>query len=361
VTGDGIANTVRFESSTSTNLFTLSDQGLITAFAPATTVLTGTTEIIKSTSSFIAPSAGSGSFRPLSIAYTINNTGAQTGAATGIYLDATETALGGMTHDLMNLQVGGSSVFRASGTGACFTGASKTFTTNTAFSYLSNSVTITNSTSNNVGLNGIFSSILFSGASDATSVGAIRGTLQVSNTSASNILHAGLFAGRSASGGAFNFLIGVGAGIDLQSAAVGTNAVGVNITLSRQLGGTTTNMFGLRIADIVNATGTITNTYGIYTGDLTSGTQTNQAYSMYLSDVNARTYIAGQTSIGVTTAVASAIVQIDSTTQGFLPPRMTTTQKNAIATPATGLVVYDTTLNKLAVYTGAAWEAVTSA
>jgi hypothetical protein len=39
---------------------------------------------------------------------------------------------------------------------------------------------------------------------------------------------------------------------------------------------------------------------------------------------------------------------------------MTTTQKNAIATPATGLVVYDTTLNKLAVYTGAAWETITS-
>jgi hypothetical protein len=57
---------------------------------------------------------------------------------------------------------------------------------------------------------------------------------------------------------------------------------------------------------------------------------------------------------------SSAIVQINSTTRGFLPPRMTTTQKNAIATPASGLVVYDSTLNKLAVYTGSAWETVTS-
>jgi hypothetical protein len=39
---------------------------------------------------------------------------------------------------------------------------------------------------------------------------------------------------------------------------------------------------------------------------------------------------------------------------------MTTTEKNAIASPATGLVVYDTTLNKLSVYTGATWETVTS-
>jgi hypothetical protein len=53
-------------------------------------------------------------------------------------------------------------------------------------------------------------------------------------------------------------------------------------------------------------------------------------------------------------------VEINSTTQGFLPPRMTTTQKNAIATPVAGLVVYDTTLNKLCVRTASAWETITS-
>lgn len=58
-------------------------------------------------------------------------------------------------------------------------------------------------------------------------------------------------------------------------------------------------------------------------------------------------------------ATASSVLDVSSTTKGFLPPRMTTTQKNAIATPAAGLVVYDTTLNKLCVYT-TAWETVTS-
>jgi hypothetical protein len=53
---------------------------------------------------------------------------------------------------------------------------------------------------------------------------------------------------------------------------------------------------------------------------------------------------------------ASAQVQIDSTTQGFLPPRMTTTQKNAIASPAAGLVVYDSTTNKLCCYNGTTWN-----
>lgn len=57
---------------------------------------------------------------------------------------------------------------------------------------------------------------------------------------------------------------------------------------------------------------------------------------------------------------ASALLQVDSTVRGFLPPRMTTTQKNAIATPAAGLMVFDTTLAKLCVYSGSAWETITS-
>jgi hypothetical protein len=56
-----------------------------------------------------------------------------------------------------------------------------------------------------------------------------------------------------------------------------------------------------------------------------------------------------------TLAVPSAKMQVESTTQGFLPPRMTTAQKNAIASPATGLMVYDTTLNLMALYNGTTW------
>lgn len=67
----------------------------------------------------------------------------------------------------------------------------------------------------------------------------------------------------------------------------------------------------------------------------------------------------GNINIGGSSNDASALVNIQSTTKGFLPPRMTTTQKNAISTPANGLVVFDTTLNKLCVYT-TAWETITS-
>jgi len=70
---------------------------------------------------------------------------------------------------------------------------------------------------------------------------------------------------------------------------------------------------------------------------------------------NERRYV-----VGASTIDTSAVLQADSTTKGFLPPRMTTTQKNAIATPASGLVVYDTTLGKLCVRGAAAWETITS-
>jgi len=64
--------------------------------------------------------------------------------------------------------------------------------------------------------------------------------------------------------------------------------------------------------------------------------------------------------IGTTTEDTSALLNVTSTTNGFLPPRMTTTQKNAIGTPAAGLIVYDTTLAKLCVRTASAWETITS-
>lgn len=59
--------------------------------------------------------------------------------------------------------------------------------------------------------------------------------------------------------------------------------------------------------------------------------------------------------IGSTTDVASALLNVTSTTKGFLPPRMTTTQKNAITSPATGLQVFDTTLNQMSYYNGTTW------
>jgi len=72
-------------------------------------------------------------------------------------------------------------------------------------------------------------------------------------------------------------------------------------------------------------------------------------------DFRAIEVVSGGAYINTTSVNASAILQADSTTKGFLPPRMTTTQKNAIASPATGLQIYDTTLNRPCFYDGTTW------
>jgi hypothetical protein len=60
--------------------------------------------------------------------------------------------------------------------------------------------------------------------------------------------------------------------------------------------------------------------------------------------------------LNTATPQASAVLQADSTTQGFLPPRMTTAQRDAIATPAAGLKIFNTTLGTTDTYDGAAWQ-----
>jgi hypothetical protein len=67
------------------------------------------------------------------------------------------------------------------------------------------------------------------------------------------------------------------------------------------------------------------------------------------------TAIAQHVGIGTNTPHASAMLDVSSTNRGLLAPRMTTIQRNAIAAPAKGLLVYDTDVNSLFHYTGSAW------
>ena len=53
---------------------------------------------------------------------------------------------------------------------------------------------------------------------------------------------------------------------------------------------------------------------------------------------------------------ASAVFEANSTTKGALLPRMTTTQRNAISSPATGLEIYNTTTGRKEVYNGSFWR-----
>jgi hypothetical protein len=64
-----------------------------------------------------------------------------------------------------------------------------------------------------------------------------------------------------------------------------------------------------------------------------------------------------------TTAVASAVLDLKSTTKGFLPPRMTIAERDLIESPATGLLIWCTdcgTTGAINIYNGTIWENITA-
>jgi hypothetical protein len=216
----------------------------------------------------IALSAGSSNVRLINQTYTINNSGAQTGTGTGIFLNATETALNGMTHNLMDLQVGGTSRFRI--TGNC---AIATFDLNGL--NIANSVRATD---------------FQIGASSSRLLNSSDGVIRMANNA--------------------------------------DNGFG-----RLQFGGTTSSFPAIA----------------------RQGTTSNIV--ICLADAAAGASL-GVGMASATALSASAILQSDSTTKGFLPPRMTTAQRDLISSPAAGLMIYNTSTNLLNFYNGSVWGAV---
>lgn len=70
------------------------------------------------------------------------------------------------------------------------------------------------------------------------------------------------------------------------------------------------------------------------------------------------TSVHAQVGIGTTSPNISAQLDVYSTTKGFLPPRMTTAERTAIASAVAGLVVYNTTIGQLEYYNGTSWVAL---
>jgi len=136
---------------------------------------------------------------------------------------------------------------------------------------------------------------------------------------------------------------------------------------------TSSGFCGSIVAQTTAANDTGTGAMMLFTGRRTSST--TDPNNGTLSDITTRPLFAwennatrlmtmsaeGVLSIGTASPSTKALLDLTSTTRGFLPPRMTTAQRDAITSVPAGLMIYNTTTNKLNFYNGTAWEAVTSA
>jgi hypothetical protein len=284
----------------------------------------------------VALSAGATNPRLFNEVYTINNSGAQTGTLTGIFLNATETALNGMSHNLMDLQVGGVSGFKILNNFNINIGGS--FTNLARVHVRGDGINTIARFENNAGTFGFrFTPLatVFEPLDDANH--SIGSQFKMLNTIWTNVLQSQYSLQFTALTGLYKFN-----GTTSSFPAIKRNGAAIDFRLADDSAYCNIKAANLTASIILN------NLYYDATGTLpwllvsSTTAECNFKRSSLFSDATG-------------TAGASAQLQIDSTTKGFLPPRMTTAQVNAIVTPAEGLVVFNTTISHLCVYQAAAW------
>ena len=62
-----------------------------------------------------------------------------------------------------------------------------------------------------------------------------------------------------------------------------------------------------------------------------------------------------QVGIGTTTPNVSSVLELSSTTKAFIPPRMTTAQRDLIPNPVAGMEIFNTTTTCIEIYRGSSW------
>ena len=291
----------------------------------------------------IALSAGATNVRLINETYTINNPGVQTGTLTGIFLNATETALNSMTHNLMDLGTGGGTYVSRFNVGrvhdAAFRFNSITAATNWRPLYTISRVgaPTTPALSLGVGSGGTGSSAFIASSNDDLYLGT-----DTSNTFATNIV-------LKANGVGF---VGFG-GLTASFPAIKRNAAALEVRLADDSG------FAAISASSFTIGGTSTS-LASNTLNLAGFNVMFYSSRIYIDNDSRGVAINNNLAIGGGNVAtnSSSVLECISTTKGFLPPRMTTAQRDLIATPAAGLVIYNTSTNVLNFYNGSAWGAV---
>jgi hypothetical protein len=245
-------------------------------------------------------------YRMVGITYTINNTAVSNRTATGIFLNATETALNGMTHNLMDLQVNGNSRFRISTFGeATFSNTATIPDVKTANIWsASNNITLRNAAYNG------FNLLQFGGTTNAFPA-IKRNSAAIEFVTADGVSGYCDIVARQ-----YTSYYGAASGFQIHSSAA-TALTGFTIqSYNTTLGGKILTLYST----------------SIFEADATAGGGVTLRGS-------------GDTH----TAEASALFAMKSITKGFLPPRMDDTEVRAIPSPAEGLVVFNTDITHLCI------------
>jgi hypothetical protein len=273
-------------------------------------------------------SSGTGEFASFRATPTYNTTGTYSGIVRGFHYNPVITSLTGATHRAIETTAG-NVIFNGGNVGIG-----------------------TSSPANKLDIKGIGDVVLI----DSNAVAA-RVTLKLNTTSAS-----------------YTQIIGNGTEFNLATLGSTHITFGTNLSERVRIGSTTGNVLINTTTDAgykldVNGTARVTGdarVNGIFTaastvsvfGTFNLAADAGRGFISMLNTANTFNifrYARICSDSGFANNDASAAFEIGGTTRGFLKPRLTTTQKNAIASPAAGLEVYDTTLNRPCFYDGTTW------
>lgn len=150
-------------------------------------------------------------------------------------------------------------------------------------------------------------------------------------------------------------------GVELQRETSATTST-IGQTINAASSGTPGAGFGTNISHYAESNTTLAREIGKEEFAWTTATDASRTSNYVLSTVNSgtlaeafRVYGNKRAMVGGGTNDASAALQVTSTTGGFLQPKVTTTEMNAISSPAEGLTVYNTTEKGEYKYNGSSW------
>jgi hypothetical protein len=197
--------------------------------------------------------------------------------------------------------------------------------------------------------------VAFDGSGDITvtaDAGTLTGTTLKSTVTGSSLTSVGTLANLTVTNPIAGSITGNAATATSATTATtaGTASTATKLATSRNINGVAFDGSG----DI-----TVTADAGTLTGTTLKSTVTGSSLTSVGTIASLSTGAitnSGKVIVGASSAAsASAVLEASSTTQGFLPPRMTATQRDAISSPAAGLTIWNATDVELQVYNGSLW------